>query len=40
MKAIMDYIDKFNREGRTFRWTKTAEAIISSANSPTRHYPP
>lgn len=38
VKAIMDYIDKFNREGRTFRWTKTAEAIMSSANGLTPHY--
>jgi len=35
--AIMDYIQKFNEEGRTFRWTKTAEAIISSAINQTGH---
>jgi transposase len=33
--AIVDYIQKFNEEGRTFHWTKTAEAIISSVNTPT-----
>lgn len=31
--AIMDYIRKFNTEGRIFRWTKTAEAIITSVNN-------
>lgn len=31
--AIMHYIDKFNAEGRIFRWTKTAEAITRSANN-------
>ncbi len=31
--AIMDYIQKFNEEGRTFHWTKTAEAIITSVNN-------
>jgi len=35
--AIMDYIQKFNEEGSTFHWTKTAEAIITSVNSLTRH---
>jgi len=35
--AIMDYIKKFNEEGRVFRWTKTAEAIISSSNNLTGH---
>jgi len=30
--AIMNYLQKFNQEGRTFRWTKTADAIISSNN--------
>jgi transposase len=33
--AIVDYIQKFNEEGRTFHWTKTTEAIISSVNTPT-----
>lgn len=37
VSAIMGYIQKFNEEGRTFRWTKTAEAIISSANNLTGH---
>ena len=35
--AIMAYIKKFNEEGRVFRWTKTAEAIISSSNNLTGH---
>ncbi len=35
--AIMDYIRKFNTEGRIFRWTKTAEAIITSVNNLTGH---
>jgi transposase len=35
--AIVDYIQKFNEEGRTFHWTKTTEAIISSVNTPTQH---
>ena len=33
IKAIIDYIEKFNREGRIFHWTKTAETIISSSNN-------
>jgi transposase len=35
--AIMNYIRKFNEEGRIFRWTKTADVIISSVNSLTGH---
>lgn len=35
--AIVDYIQKFNEEGRAFHWTKTAEAIISSVNTLTQH---
>lgn len=35
--AIMSYIQKFNEEGRVFRWTKTAEVIISSVNNLTGH---
>lgn len=35
--AIMNYIKKFNEEGRVFRWTKTADAIISSFNNLTGH---
>jgi transposase len=35
--AIMNYIQKFNEEGRVFRWTKTADVIISSVNNLTRH---
>jgi len=35
--AIMNYIQKFNEEGRMFRWTKTAQAIISSVNNLTGH---
>lgn len=37
VSAIMDYIEKFNREGRVFRWTKTAQAIITSSNNLTGH---
>lgn len=37
VSSIMRYIEKFNQEGRTFHWTKTAEAIISSVNNLTRH---
>lgn len=35
--AIMSYIQKFNEEGRVFRWTKTADVIISSVNNLIRH---
>lgn len=35
--AIMEYIQKFNEERRPFRWTKTADTIISSVNNLTRH---
>ena len=35
--TIMNYLQKFNQEGRTFRWTKTAEALISSFNNLTGH---
>ncbi len=35
--AIMNYIQKFNEEARVFRWTKTADVIISSVNNLTRH---
>ena len=34
--AIMDYIHKSNEERGKFRWTKTAEAIISSVNNLTK----
>ena len=37
VSAIMSYIDKFNKEGRVFHWTKTANAIISSSNNLTGH---
>ncbi len=37
VSAIMAYIEKFNREGRVFHWTKTADTIISSSNNLTRH---
>ena len=33
VSAIMSYIGKFNKEGRIFHWTKTADAIITSANN-------
>jgi transposase len=37
VSAIMGYIEKFNKEGRVFHWTKTADAIICSSNNLTRH---
>jgi len=37
VSAIMSYIEKFNKEGRIFHWTKTADAIITSSNNLTRH---
>jgi transposase len=37
VSAIMEYIEKFNKEGRVFRWKKTADTIISSANNLTGH---
>ncbi len=37
VSAITGYIEKFNKEGRVFHWTKTADAVISSANNLTRH---
>ena len=35
--AIMEYIQKFNGEGRAFHWTKTADTIITSVNNLTGH---
>jgi len=35
--AIMDYLQKFNEEGRSFQWKKSAEAIITSVNNLTGH---
>ena len=35
--AIMAYLHKFNEEGRSFHWKKSAEAIITSVNNLTRH---
>ncbi len=37
VSAIMGYIEKFNKEGRVFHWTKTANTIISSSNILTGH---
>lgn len=37
VSAIMDYIEKFNKEGRVFHWTKTADTIINSSNNLTGH---
>lgn len=37
VSAIMNYIEKFNQEGRVFHWTKTADVIISSSNNLTGH---
>ncbi len=33
VSAIMDYIERFNKEKRVFHWTKTADTIISSSNT-------
>jgi len=35
--AIMAYLQKFNEEGRSFHWKKSAEAIITSVNNLTGH---
>lgn len=35
--AIIGYLQKFNEEGRSFHWKKSAEAIITSVNNLTRH---
>ena len=38
VSAIMDYIEKFNKEGCVFHWTKTTDTIIiSSSNNLTGH---
>ncbi len=37
VSAIMGYIEKFNKEGRVFHWTKTADAILTSSNNLTGH---
>jgi len=37
VSRIMGYIEKFNKEGRVFHWTKTADTIISSSNNLTGH---
>ena len=37
VSAIMDYIEKFNKEGRVFQWTKTTDTIINSSNNLTGH---
>lgn len=34
---IVAYIDRFNHEGRPFRWTKTADQILRSLSKLTRH---
>ena len=34
---ILAYIDRFNTEGRPFRWTKTADEIFRSLSKLTRH---
>jgi hypothetical protein len=31
------YIERFNQEKRVFEWTKTADAILRSCTSRTRH---
>jgi transposase len=35
--AIIAYLQKFNKEGRSFHWKKTAETIITSVNNLTEH---
>jgi len=35
--AVVDYVRKFNQEGRSFQWKKSAETIISSVNNLTGH---
>ena len=35
--AIIAYLQKFNKEGRSFHWKKTAETIITSVNNLTGH---
>jgi len=37
VSAIMSYIEKFNKEGRIFHWTKTADAIITSSKNLAGH---
>ena len=37
VSAIVGYIEKFNKEGRVFHWTKTADAIINTSNNLTGH---
>jgi len=37
VSAIMDYIEKFNKEGRVFHCTKPADTIINSSNNLTGH---
>jgi len=34
---LLAYIHHFNRQKRIFRWTKTADAIVRSVTSMTRH---
>lgn len=34
---LLAYIERFNREKRVFRWTKTADEILESCTSRTRH---
>lgn len=37
VEKILAYIDRFNHEGRPFRWTKTAGQILRSLSKLTRH---
>lgn len=37
VEKILGYIAQFTQEGRVFQWTKPAEAIFRSVNTPTRH---
>jgi hypothetical protein len=37
VEKILAYIDRFNHDGRPFRWTKTADQILRSLSKLTRH---
>jgi len=37
VEKILAYINRFNNEGRPFRWTKTADEILRSLSKLTRH---
>jgi transposase len=37
VKRILDFVDRFNREGQAFQWTKTSDEILRSLNYVTGH---